>query len=101
MGNRVKLKSLHTGVESDHYKEVSFQIYNRDEKTTLDQELILSCGPNTTEWKARIKLENFPDGLSLNEAALKMGEWLTRLGNAIYYGEDMYKMAEDIISESE
>lgn len=98
--NIIKLKSIHTGVESDGYKEVIFQVYHVGEKTTLDQELILSCDPNTTEWKARITIENFPDGLNLTESALKLGEWLERLGGSISFGEDVFEMAENLIDES-
>jgi hypothetical protein len=100
MESFVKLKLIHTGIEPDGFKEVSYQIYHTNDKTTLNQQLILSCEPKSSEWRARIKIDNFPDGLGLSESALKMGEWLTRLGEAISRGEDIYKMTEDLIEES-
>ena len=85
MQTNAKILSIQTGnePESKGYKKVIIELSHSNETTTLKQNLILRCHPFSNEWEAKIEIVDFPGGLKFTEAALKLGEWLTRIGRAV------------------
>lgn len=74
----MKLKSV---VNEEGKLTVIFNIAHNDLTTTVDQDLILKR--TSTGWVADMRMEEFPEQKTSTEAALKLGEWLERLGAEI------------------
>lgn len=70
-------------------RRVFLQHYSRRLGSILEQEMVISGNLSTGVFKASISIDDFPDCGSEKEAALKLANWLQRLGAAIEdgYGE--------------
>jgi hypothetical protein len=65
------------------------RVPGRNSKSIIDQELIITGNLPYRTYKASMEMKDMPDYHSEREAALKLAEWMQRMGAAIenYWSE--------------
>jgi hypothetical protein len=87
----IKIKEL-----KRNYKcyDIIYNIKSNNVYTTLEQDLILQRD-ESGKWTAKMEMDGFKEEECADEAVLKLGRWMERMGKAILSGKNYDKISLD------